>query len=278
MIKLGIVTVATVLVSQICHGAGLGFKHRSDKTAAAPTSAALSVQVAVPSRSKKPYTTRRWSYSGTTGPRNWANLHRNFSDCSGANQSPVNLTSFTESVLKPIDFNYQPESAALLNNGHTVQITYRQPKFIKIEGYTFDLQQFHFHAPSEHQIDGESFAMEAHFMHTNDRGEQAIVAVMFAQGEENAALARSISKLPSEAGHKISLISPISPDELLPNNREYYRLNGSLTIPPCTEGVRWYVLKNPATASREQINTIRDALGEPNNRPLQARNARAFLK
>jgi len=246
--------------------------------AVTPKAAALTHDTSATARGQKLHTTRRWSYSGDTGPKNWPNLHRDYRDCSGNNQSPINLTSFTEAALKPVEFNYQPATAALLNNGHTVQLNYRQPKYIKAEGLTFNLLQFHFHSPSENQINGISYPLEAHFVHQNDRGELAIVAVMFEQGAENPALARSIEELPMQEGQHIPLESPMSPEELLPANRDHYRFNGSLTTPPCTEGVRWFVLKTPATASAEQLKVMKAALGHANNRPIQALNARLVLR
>jgi carbonic anhydrase len=269
-----------LLALNTAQAAKLGFaKVPAEKAAERiPRTAALIHDTSATANVQKLHTTQKWSYSGNTGPKNWPNLHRNFRDCSGDNQSPINLTGFTESVLKPIEFSYQPEAAALLNNGRTIQLNYRRPKFIKVEGSTFNLLQFNFHSPSENQINGKSYPLEAHFVHRNDHGDLAIVAVMYELGEENPALPKYIEELPAEAGRTITLESPISPDQLLPDNREYYRFNGSLTIPPCTEGVRWFVLKTPASASQEQLNAMKAAIGEPNNRPIHAITARQVLK
>lgn len=249
-----------------------------DSKAEAPKTAALLNDTSATASVQKPHTTKRWSYSGNTGPQNWPNLHRDYSACAGSNQSPINLTGFTEAALKPIEFNYEPETAALLNNGFSVQLNYRQPKFIRAEGLIFNLRQLNFHAPSENQINGKSYPMEAQFVHQNDRGELAMVAVMFEEGEANPALARSMGDLPMEEGHSIALNTPLSPDELLPANRDHYRFNGSLTTPPCTEGVRWFVLKEPVTASADQIKRVQSALGNANNRPIQDLNARMVLR
>lgn len=243
-----------------------------------PDSAALMHEPSASSRLSQLYTTRKWSYAGDTGPRNWANLHRDYRDCAGRNQSPIDLRGFTESVLRPIKFSYQPPSAALLNNGRTVQLSYRQPEYIEVEGSTFHLRQFRFHSPSENRINGRAFPLEAHFVHQNDSGEYAIVSVMFEQGAENPALPRHVEALPTQEGEMIALESPISPDALLPEQRDYFRFNGSLTTPPCTEGVRWFVLKTPATASAEQLAAMKTAIGQDNNRPVQPLNARVVLK
>ncbi|MGB0865571.1 MAG: carbonic anhydrase [Granulosicoccaceae bacterium] len=266
--------------SQAAQAGKLGFSNAfaDGRAELTPEKAALLHDTSVTADIQKLYTTRQWTYSGNTGPKNWANLHRDYRDCAGSNQSPINLTGFTESVLKPIDFNYQPRAAALLNDGRTVRLNYRQPEFIKVEGSAFHLQQFQFHAPSENQINGRSFPLEAHFVHQNDRGDLAVVSVMFELGPENPALPKHTEELPSQEGEMMRLESPISPDQLLPANRDYFRFNGSLTTPPCTEGVRWFVLKTPATASEEQLAAMKAAIGQDNNRPVQPLNARVVLK
>ena len=219
-----------------------------------------------------------WGYSGNEGPENWAKLSSDNYACSGNNQSPVNLTGFIESELTPISFNYTEGGNDILNNGHTVQVNYKQGSHIQVDGQTFDLLQFHFHAPSENVINSASFPMEAHFVHGDKKGNLAVIAVMFKKGAENKELMKAWSKMPKQAGDKHRLSTSISANNLLPKNREYYRFNGSLTTPPCTEGVRWLVMKEPVSASEDQISAFSDVLHEPNNRPLQAVNARVILK
>lgn len=219
-----------------------------------------------------------WEYSGEAGPDNWAKLSPEYSACSGKNQSPINLTGFIEAKLDPITFNYTAGSAEILNNGHTVQINAVPGSNIKIDGVQFELKQFHFHAPSENLINGKSFPMEAHLVHADKDGNLAVVAVMFTEGENNKALEKAWAQMPHEAGGKETLAAGISPLDILPPDRNYYRFDGSLTTPPCSEGVRWLVMKDSIPASKEQIEKFAHAMHHPNNRPVQPVNARTVLK
>ena len=219
-----------------------------------------------------------WSYSGETGPSNWATLSPDFSACNGKNQSPVNLDGFIESQLSPLNINYSAGGNEIVNNGHTVQINYLAGSTLEIDGDEFELKQFHFHAPSENHIKGESFPLEAHFVHANENGELAVIALMFKDGEQNELLSAAWENMPMQSGDEFELSQLINAADLLPANRDFYRFNGSLTTPPCSEGVRWFVLKDSLTASVEQIELFSSALGHSNNRPVQAVNARVLLK
>jgi len=219
-----------------------------------------------------------WSYSGEQGPENWAKLSTDYGACAGHNQSPVNLTGFIDADLQPITFNYQSAGHEILNNGHTVQINYDKGSSIVVDGKTFNLIQFHFHAPSENQINGKSFPLEAHLVHADKDGNLAVVAVMFEQGIDSSELSKAWRSMPQHAGDRKHLAAPINVEGFLPNNRDYYRFNGSLTTPPCTEGVRWLVMKQPLTASARQIEALTQVLEHPNNRPLQQTNARLILE
>lgn len=219
-----------------------------------------------------------WEYSGEAGPDNWAKLSPEYYACAGKNQSPINLTGFIKARLKPIIFSYRGGSAEILNNGHTVQLKALPGSSISVDGILFDLTQFHFHAPSENLINGKSFPMEAHLVHADKDGNLAVVAVMFTEGKANKALEKAWAQMPEKEGDKVTLSSRISPLEILPPNRDYYRFNGSLTTPPCTEGVRWLVMKHPISASKEQIEKFVHVMHHPNNRPVQPVNARTVLK
>ena len=219
-----------------------------------------------------------WGYEGKTGPENWVKLTPENSACAGSNQSPINLTGFIESELKPIQFSYQAGGNEIVNNGHSVQVNYKKGSSIKIDGIQFNLSQFHFHAPSENHIMGKSYPLEAHFVHADKDGNLAVVAVMFKEGEVNTALENPWSKMPAHKGDKTSLKTLANANEVLPKNKDYYRFNGSLTTPPCSEGVRWFVMKEAASASKEQINSFEKVMHHPNNRPIQATNARVILK
>lgn len=219
-----------------------------------------------------------WSYSGENGPQRWAGLTPDFSACSGKNQSPINLTSFIEADLKPIKISYQSQGHEIMNNGHTVQVNYNAGSSILIDGVQYDLMQFHFHAPSENLINGRSFAMETHFVHRDRDGNLAVIALLFDEGKENKALADIWHLMPNRKGEKRKLPSPFNAALLLPENPDYYLFNGSLTTPPCTEGVRWLVFKKSVQASKEQVEAFAHAIHHPNNRPVQPINARPVLE
>ncbi len=219
-----------------------------------------------------------WGYSGHEGPESWAKLSADNFACSGKNQSPINLTGFVESGLSPIEFDYKQGGNEILNNGHTVQVNYEAGSSIKVDGQTFNLLQFHFHAPSENHIDGKSYPMEAHLVHADKDGNLAVVAVMFDKGEANKGLQQAWAEMPGHTGDKNQLSKAVSVDDILPENRDFYRFNGSLTTPPCSEGVRWLVMKEAMSASGQQIDAFANILQEPNNRPIQAVNARVILK
>ncbi len=219
-----------------------------------------------------------WGYSGDNGPNNWAKLTPEFGACAGKNQTPVNLSGFVKADLKPLKFSYKTGGSQILNNGHTVQVVYDAGSNVVIDGVEYMLKQFHFHAPSENQIKGESFPLEGHFVHADKDGNLAVVTVMFKEGHENAALKDLWAHMPAKEGDKIALSPAFDAAKLFPKNHEYYRFSGSLTTPPCTEGVRWIVLKKPVFVSKAQIDALRKVMGHDNNRPLQPINAREILE
>lgn len=219
-----------------------------------------------------------WEYSGEAGPENWAKLSPEYGACAGKNQSPINLSGLIDAKLKPIAFSYKAGTTEILNNGHTVQVNAAEGSSITVDGIQFDLKQFHFHAPSENLINGKSYPLEAHLVHADKDGNLAVVAVMFNAGTASAALEKAWAQMPKNSGDKVDLSAKLSPLDLLPKNRDYYRFNGSLTTPPCSEGVRWLVMKHPASASKEQIETFAHVMHHPNNRPVQAVNARPVLE
>jgi len=219
-----------------------------------------------------------WSYSGDNAPLNWSNLSPEFQTCSnGANQSPINLKNLIDANLTDIPFDYNSTSTEILNNGHTVQVNIAKGSTIKVDGIEFELKQFHFHTPSENNINDKSFPLEAHFVHVSKNGKIAVVALMFNDGKENKILEQFWSKMPMKAGDKSKLVVE-KIETLLPKNREYYRFNGSLTTPPCTEGVRWIVLKEATTLSSGQTKKFAEVMGHANNRPIQATNARMIIE
>ena len=221
-----------------------------------------------------------WGYSGHGGPEHWGELSKDYAICgSGKNQSPINLTGMIEADLEPIQIDYKNVSLDVENNGHTIKVSYSEGSTIKIEGRTFKLVQFHFHTPSENHIEGKSFPMEAHLVHADKDGNLAVIGVMFEEGKANSSIEEIWKRMPAEAGNK-SVASDVSVNvmKMLPENKDYYRFDGSLTTPPCTEGVRWFVMKNPVEASKEQIEKYGHVMHHDTNRPVQPVNARPVLK
>jgi carbonic anhydrase len=183
-----------------------------------------------------------------------------------------------DASLEPLKLNYSKNSKDVINNGHTIQVNMEAGDNMLVDGITFDLKQFHFHTPSENHIDGKSFPLEAHFVHLDTDGNIAVLALMFKEGTENKVLSHIWSNMPKEAGDKNGLDLSNIATSLLPENKDYYRFNGSLTTPPCTEGVRWLVLKTPVTVSKAQVEEFLHIMHHPNNRPVQPTNARVIVK
>jgi len=195
------------------------------------------------------------------------------------NQSPINVTDSIDALLHDIEFNYNESSFGMINNGHTIQLNYGSGSSITVDGQTFELLQFHFHSPSENHINGVSYPMEVHLVHKDAEGNLGVVGVMFEEGQENAMIAGLWSHLAEAAvGHEVKKDDiKVNGYALLPNNKEYYRFNGALTTPPCSEGVQWMLMKNPIEISSAQVKQFVDLIGH-NNRPVQNVNARPVLK
>lgn len=220
-----------------------------------------------------------WGYTGHEGPASWGELSPKYKTCGiGKNQSPINITTSLDAKLDAIAPSYTTASNSIVNNGHTIQVNIDGGSTLTVDGMTFELKQFHFHTPSENHIEGKSFPLEAHFVHLDKEGNIAVLALMFEEGEENKELAKVWAKIPKEAHEKSALVLTDISKALLPENKEYYRFNGSLTTPPCSEGVRWLVLKTPVSISKAQVEAFSHIMHHPNNRPIQATNARLIVK
>ena len=221
---------------------------------------------------------KHWSYSGETGPENWAKLSPEFAACGiGLNQSPIDISSAVSAELETLEFNYESNSTEIVNNGHTLQINVGPGSWMRAEGKNFQLLQVHFHSPSEHQIDGEKFPLEGHLVHQNKNGELAVVAVLFRSGEWDADLERFGAAAAKELNQPKPIDLNFADLEMYRNHESYYRYNGSLTTPPCTEGVRWYVLKSPGHIAAEQAAEYVALIGEDARGP-QPLNARIVLE
>ena len=222
-----------------------------------------------------------WSYEGEEGPSHWGELNDEYVMCSlGSNQSPIDLVADVTAELPELEFEYYSQSIIdVVNNGHTIQQNVKPGSFLKIprQGVSTELKQFHFHSPSEHTVDGNSFAMEMHFVHIDENGAILVVGVLIDEGDENPVLKQLWSFMPENAGETSEQAIGIEETNLLPPTREYFTYGGSLTTPPCSEGVKWVVLKTPIEASAEQIVAFKKRMGPITNRPVQPHNARLIL-
>lgn len=227
-------------------------------------------------------TAPHWGYEGAEGPENWGSLSPDFATCaSGREQSPVDLDpavlqtpeSEAEGSAR-LTLAEEAPAGEILSNGHTVQVNFPGGSELSVGDASFELLQFHFHAPSENTVAGEHFPLEAHLVHASAEGALAVVGVLFEEGAASPALAGLRAHLPAEAGPPAPLgDGVVDLAQLLPESQTHYRFTGSLTTPPCSEGVRWFVMSQPLTASSEQIARFTAILGG-NNRPVQPLNDR----
>jgi len=219
-----------------------------------------------------------WTYEGEEGPEHWGEIDPTYATCgTGTKQSPINITAPNEKDLANIVFHYQPSEVNILNNGHTVQVNYDAGSYIEWDSVRYDVAQFHYHAPSEHTIDGKSFAAEIHIVHKNADGQLAVVGILLKEGAENKAFAPFINNLPVEKTDAKDAGAKINAADFLPTAQTTYRYSGSLTTPPCSEGVSWLVMTTPVELSSAQLNKL-DALFENNNRPVQKLNDRPLVE
>jgi carbonic anhydrase len=220
-----------------------------------------------------------WSYSGEDGPEHWGDLDPSYEPCkSGTAQSPVDLPAASvHHGPGPLAPRWEPIPLRLTNNGHAIQIDVKSASSFTVEGTTYRLVQFHFHSPSEHTVGGRSYGAEMHLVHKSDGGRLLVLAILFGIGVENATLAPIWNAMPGQAG-----TSPAVPGfsldltPLLPKEPRYLRYDGSLTTPPCSEGVTWLVLEPDPSAqlSPEQLNALRAATQPSTNRPTKPLGSR----
>ncbi len=217
-----------------------------------------------------------WSYEGHEGPSHWGNLSHSYSMCKeGKKQSPIDISTTTKTKLSKIKFSYTAEPKEILNNGHTVQVNMKKGSSVTVAGKTFNLLQFHFHAPSEHTINGKPADMVAHFVHQAKDGQLGVVAVLFKIGKENPTLAKLWKYMPEHAGDKKALAPGITVAKLLPAKTNYYHYSGSLTTPPCSENVNWMVLQTTVPVSAAQVAAFSHVIHK-NVRPVQPHHGRVI--
>ena len=232
--------------------------------------------VSVMAQEEKPH----WSYEaeGETSPSMWAQLSPDYALCgTGKTQSPIDIASTVATDVSDIAFNYASSALTIFNNGHTVQVNYDGGSEIVYNERAFSLAQFHVHHPSEHTLNGEAFPLEVHFVHKDADGNLAVVGVLVKEGAENPAYAEFLANLPTEEGEPTTLDYTVNALQMMPAEKTYYTYSGSLTTPPCSEGVRWLLLTTPIELSAEQIEAV-GMLFEHNARPIQSLNARDVLQ
>jgi len=217
-----------------------------------------------------------WSHhKGEDGPENWSNLCDGFADCGGKSQSPINIDT---SILKKseksgaLKFSYERSGVSIINNTHTVQFNVSGNNKVNLNGKDYKLLQFHYHSLSEHTIDGKRYPLEVHFVHKHSSNDFAVIGVLFNQGEENKLFQNFLANFPKTKG-KFKSSDMINLMSLFPKNKSYFSYSGSLTTPPCSEVVNWYVLQNFVSASNEQLEQFSMILNN-NYRPIQALNNR----
>lgn len=224
-----------------------------------------------------------WSYEGKTGPKYWGELDPNFKMCSaGKQQSPINIElSQVNMEARPniLEIQYTPSAVSVINDGHTIQANvHSEINRILLGGQEYTLQQFHFHTPSEHQLNGKNKAMELHLVHTNQVGESAVVGLLIEEGQENMNFKTMWEQLPEKKTEiAMAVIDPIPLNNIFPKDHIIFFYTGSLTTPPCTEEVKWIVFKEPIQMSKEQITAFRQIFPD-NHRPVQPLEGRKILK
>ena len=216
--------------------------------------------------------TAHWEYQGKNGPLNWGKLDPAYKACSdGHQQSPIDIRgAHLNKALKPIEFHYVAGSVTLENNGYTVLVHVKPGSYIVAGGVRYNLEQFHFHHPGEEAVKGRLSDMDVHLLHRSEDGKVAVIAVRLSEdrGDANATLATLWEHLPTTTGATDSVTNMVNPGGLLPADRGYWTYTGSLTIPPCTEGVQWFVLEQELSISRAQLRAFA-AIFKINSRSLQ---------
>jgi carbonic anhydrase len=216
-----------------------------------------------------------WSYTGATAPDQWGTLSPDFAlCCAGKSQSPITIQrEHVQQATYAWHRDYRETSVRLINNGHTIQVNYAPGSTLTFDGRSYRLLQFHFHMPSEHAIDDTLADMELHLVHQDEAGNLAVIGVMITAGQPNTVVEPFWGQWTTEPGEVFLEDVSINIADLLPADQSLYLYDGSLTTPPCSEGVRWLVMQQPITFSQEQIAVYGQILANT-NRPLQPLNNR----
>jgi carbonic anhydrase len=215
-----------------------------------------------------------WSYEGSEGPESWGKLNSEWGLCSsGHAQSPVDLKWKKPSQNRSVAFFYNSTPAEIVDNGHTIEVNLQPGSKVDLGGKAYDLVQFHFHAESEHTLSGKHFPLELHLVHKDAAGHLAVIGVLFKLGEKNEWIEKLWKEIPAKGKTAVLSSKTFDPSRLLPPQTTHYHYMGSLTTPPCTEGVDWNVLNTPLEISQEQLAAFQKLYAH-NNRPLQNTHGR----
>jgi carbonic anhydrase len=259
--------------------------------ASEPAPAATTPPSATPTASTRPAVPAAgapaWHYEGAEGPAHWGKLSPTFAACGdGRRQSPIDISKPTRGATPELKASFPPAELRIahhehvadgINNGHTIQINYGGADTLTLGGTSYQLAQYHFHSPSEHTVDGKHLPMEMHMVHKSADNKLAVVGVFIAEGAHNKAFDPVWGNLPAQKGVETHFASvKVDVDALLPTTRTSYRYDGSLTTPPCSEGVSWIIMTTPIQLSGEQVRTFRRLIND-NNRPVQPLNGRTIL-
>jgi carbonic anhydrase len=214
-----------------------------------------------------------WSYEGQESASHWGMLSQAYMACeAGSHQSPINISMPFHAQQERLVFYYQSGLVRALDNGHTVQVNVPPGNELHLNGRIYHLNQLHFHDPSEHHIDGRTYPMEIHLVHKDRKGHVVVIGVLVETGLPNQSLAELWTMLPMKTG-ELGSEHRFNPQELIPSNSHHFSYHGSLTTPPCTEGVQWIVLRDPISMSAKQIAQFVSIIGE-NARPIQPLHGR----
>jgi carbonic anhydrase len=218
-----------------------------------------------------------WGYDAEHGPKHWAEMNPEYESCGvGKAQSPIDIRGAVPAKLDAIEFDYHPTPLHIIDNGHTVQVNYEPGSSISVGGKRYELQQFHFHRPSEEKVNGKNYPMVAHLVHKDSDGAIAVVAVLLKEGAQNPLVKTLWTDLPKEKEkERVEEKVKINAASLLPQSHKYYTFDGSLTTPPCSEGVTWFVLTTPKQISKEQVARF-SKIYNGNARPTQPLNGRTI--
>ncbi|WP_432509014.1 carbonic anhydrase [Kineococcus auxinigenes] len=264
---------AAVVLPAACGGADEGAT-----SSASSSSASASPSSTVPAAVQSAGAQRavEFEYEGELGPANWASLSEDYAECADATQqSPIDLAGASTVPLPDPRFDYVTGDVELKNTVHTVQGVEPPGSTMTVDGETYALTQFHLHEPAEHTVAGQTYAGELHLVHTDESGAVAVVGVLLQEGAADSALAEYFEQLPADTSEQATL-SGFDTAALLPQDRRTYRYTGSLTTPPCTEGVSWFVVQQPVEVSAEQLADFRSVI-EENSRPVQPLGERELL-